>query len=50
MEKKLWYFFAVYVRANSIIPRGSYLDDGWVQTSCTPTGQGWGCANKYLLE
>lgn len=42
--------FSVYVRSNSIIPRGSYLDDQWVQDSCIPSAQGFGCANKYLLE
>lgn len=42
--------FSVYVRSNSIIPRGSYLDFQWVQISCVSTGQGFGCSNKYLLQ
>lgn len=40
--------YQIYVLSNRLIPRGSGLDDQWVQDSCTTSGQGVGCAAKVL--
>lgn len=40
--------YSIYVLSNRIIPRGSGLDDAWVQDSCAAAELGVGCAAKVL--